>query len=976
MLPGTQRPTKTITRDAYVDNVFRTAPDIETLKADIKEVVDVSKMGGFEYKEWIISGQDIPEQLIGVHLPHAIANDEERALGMSWDVKDDKFYVKSNLEKPGKKQKKSEVSVTINKDSIDRINIKPHLTIRACLSLHAKAYDPLGLVLPTKMVGSLLFRKTLQEMKRERKGKIPWDEEINNQELKDEWIQYFEMLLVIDDVKFTRCVKPLNADPKKLPDLVTFCDGNPDSFGVVAYALYDLIDGGKAAAILMSKAKLGPLTHKGETVKNELCGATFASRLKIWILQESGINFQNHHHFLDSMIVLDMMKKESYGFNTFAGLRVGEIQQKTDLAQWHHIPSKENISDILTRGVTPDKLGPDTVWQCGPAWLSGPLSLWPETRATQNKVPDEDTENQLSKFLKKSKVSVARKKSINPINKNLQSENDGLDKLISYCGNLQKLVRFTAYLTRYSVNLVRWAGRASMVTKNQEEKILAITASEYKDAFNCLIEWEQKKRLDVKAIAKLVPRFVNVKLQTYSRSINLYVLGGRVKNFPVGFSTNADIPIIPYGDLAKLIVLYYHKKHHRDADTTVAMVRREVWPIRARKIASEIDSKCKLCKIKRKKLASQRMGDLPPHRTQMLPPFTSVVMDLFGPQEIKDDVIKRGPRKYKKVWGVVYSCASTRAVHLDVATDYSTEAVIHTVRRLMAVRGNVRKITSDPGSQLVRASAELCEWRQGWNNDQLVRFGNEKGLDWEFIMANSQHQNGVSEIMVKMVKGVQKSLLTALGDSKLSLNEFFTLLAEVGNLINERPIGIKPNDKSATDYLSPNSLLLGRCSDRISGGPFEPNQVVISNPENIKSRFLLVQAITDQFWTVWLKLYFPSLLIMQKWHTAQRNMEVGDICLLKDSNVFRGEWRLCEVTKAMKDEKNKVRNVQVLVKPKQSGSGPYIATKPIYLNRHVNNLILLVPVDERDAHPQSEVQGVHGDGQHEQAVGQDMVDRT
>ena len=47
---------ETITRDAYVDNVFRTAPDLATLKADIKEVEDVSEMGGFYYKDWIISG--------------------------------------------------------------------------------------------------------------------------------------------------------------------------------------------------------------------------------------------------------------------------------------------------------------------------------------------------------------------------------------------------------------------------------------------------------------------------------------------------------------------------------------------------------------------------------------------------------------------------------------------------------------------------------------------------------------------------------------------------------------------------------------------------------------------------------------------------------------------------------------------------------------------------------------------------------
>ena len=137
---------ETITKDAYVDNVFRTAPDITTLKADIEEIEKVSAMGGFYYKEWIISGQDIPEQFISVQLPGAISVEEERALGITWDVKKDEFYMRSDLDKSGKKNKKNDIVVSINKDNpVDLIMIKPHLTIRTCLSLHAKTFDLLVL---------------------------------------------------------------------------------------------------------------------------------------------------------------------------------------------------------------------------------------------------------------------------------------------------------------------------------------------------------------------------------------------------------------------------------------------------------------------------------------------------------------------------------------------------------------------------------------------------------------------------------------------------------------------------------------------------------------------------------------------------------------------------------------------------------------------------------------------------------------
>ena len=170
-------------------------------------------------------------------------------------------------------------------------------------------------------------------------------------------------------------------------------------------------------------------------------------------------------------------------------------------------------------------------------------------------------------------------------------------------------------------------------------------------------------------------------------------------------------------------------------------------------------------------------------------------------------------------------------------------------------------------------------------------------------MANSQHQNGVTEILVKLVKGVKKSLLHAIGDTKLSLNEMNTLMVEISNLVIERPIGLKPNTRTDSEYLSPNSLLLGRCSARISSGPFQPDQVFTDDPKAVSNRFLLVQAITSQFWKAWLKLYFPSLLIRQKWHTEKRNLMVDDVCILKESNAFRGEWRLCKVSKVFPDRR-------------------------------------------------------------------------
>ena len=127
-------------------------------------------------------------------------------------------------------------------------------------------------------------------------------------------------------------------------------------------------------------------------------------------------------------------------------------------------------------------------------------------------------------------------------------------------------------------------------------------------------------------------------------------------------------------------------------------------------------------------------------------------MDLFGPLAIRDDCVKKGPRVIKKVWGVIYTCTRTRGIYIDVATDYSTKSILHTVRRLMGQKGGVREIISDAGSQLRAADKEIKNWRLGWNNNELIKFGFDNGLEWKFIMPNSQHQNGASKILIKLVK--------------------------------------------------------------------------------------------------------------------------------------------------------------------------------------------------------------------------------
>ena len=163
---------KALTDDAYVDNVFMTAENHAQLRSKIDETQLVAARGGFFFKPFIVSGDDSPDLVIGASLPDVATTYEEKALGVYWDVKGDTLYVKSNLTKESRKVKRGMKAVNVSIGTDFLVTVAPHLTLRACLSLHARPFDALGLVLPTRVIGNILFRTTLQLVKKGHKGKI------------------------------------------------------------------------------------------------------------------------------------------------------------------------------------------------------------------------------------------------------------------------------------------------------------------------------------------------------------------------------------------------------------------------------------------------------------------------------------------------------------------------------------------------------------------------------------------------------------------------------------------------------------------------------------------------------------------------------------------------------------------------------------------------------------------------------------
>ena len=260
------------------------------------------------------------------------------------------------------------------------------------------------------------------------------------------------------------------------------------------------------------------------------------------------------------------------------------------------------------------------------------------------------------------------------------------------------------------------------------------------------------------------------------------------------------------------------------------------------------------------------------------------------------------------------------------------------LRRFISVRGCPGKLISDPGAQLRAASTDLKATAKILKEDDMRAFSSVNGFEWEFTSADAPWQNGCAEALIKSVK---RGLKAAIGEQVLSFAELQTVNFEVAALMNERPIGIHPTDPDDEPYLCPNHLLLGRASARAPSGPF-------LQAASLRQRFSLVQTIIDSFWKRWIREYFPSLIIRPKWHTARRNLRVGDVVIIQDENIARGKWRMGKVCDVHPGADENVRNVSVHYKNLGEHRSELVYWGKDYtvIRRPVQRLIVLLPVED------------------------------
>lgn len=105
-----------------------------------------------------------------------------------------------------------------------------------------------------------------------------------------------------------------------------------------------------------------------------------------------------------------------------------------------------------------------------------------------------------------------------------------------------------------------------------------------------------------------------------------------------------------------------------------------------------------------------------------------------------------------KRYGVIFTCLSSRAVHLEMATSLDTDACINALRRFMSRRGQVIHMLSDNGTNFIGSERELCEVLAKLNHSKIQGALHQHGISWSFNTSAASHYGGVWERVIWMIR--------------------------------------------------------------------------------------------------------------------------------------------------------------------------------------------------------------------------------
>ena len=220
---------------------------------------------------------------------------------------------------------------------------------------------------------------------------------------------------------------------------------------------------------------------------------------------------------------------------------------------------------------------------------------------------------------------------------------------------------------------------------------------------NCLI---QNRSLDNNSTLK--------GLNVFLGDDKLIRVGGRLCNSALIYDQQHAIVLPTKHYVIELIVRESHLRLlHGGIQTVLYDVRNRYWPIAGRQAVRRVLHKCIMCFRNRPKIVIQQMGNLPRARVTPHRAFVKCGVDYARPCRIKISRNVSG-----KAYLCIFVCMVTKATHLELVSDLSTQAFLNALRRFVLRRGKPSDIHSDNGTNFVGANKDLKLFFEFLNHDQ------------------------------------------------------------------------------------------------------------------------------------------------------------------------------------------------------------------------------------------------------------------
>lgn len=564
--------------------------------------------------------------------------------------------------------------------------------------------------------------------------------------------------------------------------------------------------------------------------------------------------------------------------NVFVQNRTSQILQFTAASQWGYVPSKQNPADLLTRGVTLKILIDKLLWWNGPFWLVLPPAQWP------------------SQPLRSSQTFSTT------VISNCQNRTPFQVELLTKFSSFRKLIRVIAYCKR--IFLVR----------SSSVKIGGpISLSEWNSALQWVYECVQNQAFAKEIVAlsnnECVPK--NSPLSNLSPFLDqngLIRVGGRLKFADLNFSQKHPILLPTKHYVTRLYIEYHHQRNfHANPQMLISIIRQEVWIPNIRSAIRSVIAKCVTCFRIKPRLASQIMADLPKERVQLNLPFSITGVDCCGPFFIKSGFRKNA--QVVKSYVVIFVCFTTRAVHLEVLENLSTDAFLLALERFVSRRGCPTIMWSDNATNFRGAAAKLKDYfrlvRSAAFQSKITDYAVDNNIQWKWITPLAPHQGGIWEAAVKQFKVCFRTIA---GTQSFTYPQLYTTTCQIEACLNSRPLFPLSDDPSDLSAVTPAHFLIGRSLKAIPS-PSVLNQ----NPLSLRHWERVIQ-LHQRFWKIWSCHYLNSLQIKSKWNTSEPNVNVGDLVLVKENNLPPLLWKLARVSKTYPDVNGKVRTVEIKTK--------------------------------------------------------------